>query len=211
MGTRKKATAKKPAAKKPAGKSAKSPAKKATKNSAAKKATKKSAAKKAAPKKAAPKKSAAKKAAPKKAPPKKAAPAKSTAKRPAPKKSASSSSAPSSAAGGSVIEAYARKFPKWAAIVQAVEALVQKQQPDASAVMKWSHPVFVTADKPFALVRVLGKHVLFGFWGGLDLDDPKHLLEGVALKHVKLYSLKDLDEPELARFVRDAVKLNLSR
>ena len=44
-------------------------------------------------------------------------------------------------------------------------------QPATSAVIKWAHPVFTHEGRPFALVRALGDHVLFGFWGGVDLED----------------------------------------
>ncbi|TEU21948.1 MAG: DUF1801 domain-containing protein, partial [Anaerolineales bacterium] len=55
--------------------------------------------------------------------------------------------------------------------------------------------------------------VNFGFWRGVDIQDPKGLLQGSGekMRHVKLTSVEDIDEEEFASFVRQAVQLNLTK
>lgn len=134
---------------------------------------------------------------------KKAAPAKPAAKKAASKAPASS--------GGSVVPAFLKTLQPWQAeLVQGVEALVLKAAPGTTSVTKWSHPVFERNGHPFALVKASSKHVLFGFWGGkeLVLKDPKGLLEGESLRHVKLIKPEDLNRPELAGFIKEALAFN---
>jgi len=53
--------------------------------------------------------------------------------------------------------------------------------------------------------------VNFGFWRGVELDDPAGLLvgSGEKMRHVRLESVDDVDEAAFAAFVRQAAQLNL--
>jgi Domain of unknown function (DU1801) len=50
------------------------------------------------------------------------------------------------------------------------------------------------------------QHVNLGFFRGVDLDDPRHLLRGTgkAMRHLQVKRLADLDRPEFRMFVREA-------
>lgn len=110
---------------------------------------------------------------------------------------------------GSPMAAYEKKLTPWQLdLVQGADALVKKLAPGAVAVIKWGHPVYERNGKPFALVRAAAKHVLFGFWGTVELDDPNGLLEGDSLRHLKLKKPADLAVPDLARFIKASIKAN---
>jgi hypothetical protein len=52
--------------------------------------------------------------------------------------------------------------------------------------------------------------VNFGFWRGIDLDDPSGLLEGSGdkMRHVKISGPDDVKAIEFKRFVKEAIELN---
>jgi len=51
-------------------------------------------------------------------------------------------------------------------------------------------------------------HVNLGFYFGADLDDPSNLLEGAGkkLRHIKLKSVDDLDNPEVKKLIALAIE-----
>jgi len=87
--------------------------------------------------------------------------------------------------------------------------LVKKTAPDSDVTIKWGQPVF-ELNGPFAFVKPAKAHVSFGFWRGMQLDDPKDLLGGTGdrMGHLKLTSPEALDEAALAALVAQAAKLN---
>jgi len=197
----KKTAAKKPAAKKPAAKKAAATKPAAKKAAATKPAAKKAAATKPAAKKAAATKPAAKKAAAKKPVAKKTTTSTTTtAKKTAfPKKED---------AAASVADYIAGLLPWQREIVVAVEALLKREAPKFTGSIKWGHPVYEQNGKPFALTRAAAKHVLFGFWGKEAPPDPRGLLEGESLRHVKLKTVQDVAQPGLVEILRAAIALN---
>ncbi len=50
--------------------------------------------------------------------------------------------------------------------------------------------------------------VNLGFYKGADLKDPKTLMEGTGAKmrHVKIRSIEDADQPGLRALIKDALK-----
>jgi len=52
--------------------------------------------------------------------------------------------------------------------------------------------------------------VNFGFWRGVDLDDPHGLLsgDGEKMRHVKLSSPDAIDADQFTAFIRQALELN---
>ncbi len=70
---------------------------------------------------------------------------------------------------------------------KACAAIVQKAAPEASESIKWAQPVY-ESNGPFAYIKAFKNAVNFGFWRGVDLDDPQGLLagDGDKMRHVKL-------------------------
>ena len=55
--------------------------------------------------------------------------------------------------------------------------------------------------------------VNFGFWRGVELQDPKGLLQGSGdkMRHIKLSSLDQVQPQVLTDFVKQALALNLEK
>ncbi len=53
------------------------------------------------------------------------------------------------------------------------------------------------------------KYVNLNFGRGVDLKDPKELLEGTgkSIRHVKIRKPEDVQSPELEKLIREALKL----
>ncbi len=108
------------------------------------------------------------------------------------------------------VDGYIAGLESWQAeIVSQVREIVLQAAPQAKESIKWAQPVYESGG-PFAYMKAFKKAVNFGFWRGVDLDDPKGVLEGSGekMRHVKLNSLEDIDEAQLTKFVKQAVELN---
>jgi len=111
------------------------------------------------------------------------------------------------------VDNYIQGLEKWKAeIVSRVRSIVLEAAPKAKENIKWSQPVY-EANGPFCYVRAFKNSVNVGFWRGVDLRDPKDLLQGSGekMRHLKLKSLGDIDEKQLSEFVRQGVQLNLAK
>jgi len=108
------------------------------------------------------------------------------------------------------VDGYISGLESWQAeIVSQVRGIILQTAPQARESIKWAQPVYESVG-PFAYMKAFKKAVNFGFWRGIDLDDPKGILEGSGdkMRHVKLTSLEDIDAAQFADFVRQAVELN---
>lgn len=108
------------------------------------------------------------------------------------------------------VDGYIEGLEEWkAGIVSKVRQIILKAAPDAKESIKWSQPVY-ESDGPFAYIKAFKYNVNFGFWRGVDLEDPKGVLEGSGqkMRHVKLTSLDEIDEELFRDFVWQAVDLN---
>ena len=75
-------------------------------------------------------------------------------------------------------------------ILEALRKLVFATVPGVTEGLKWGAPVFFGTDgEPFAYLYGGKDHANLGFLHGVDLDDPKNVLEGkgIAGRHVKIY------------------------
>ena len=111
------------------------------------------------------------------------------------------------------VDAYIASLETWQAeIVSGVRQIVLKTAPEAEEAIKWAQPVY-SSNGPFAYIKAFKNSVNFGFWRGMDLDDPQGILEGSGdkMRHVKLASLDDIDNQAFSDFIQQAVQLNLSQ
>lgn len=99
-----------------------------------------------------------------------------------------------------------------AAIVSKVRQIILEAAPEADESIKWAQPVYET-NGPFAYIKAFKNSVNFGFWRGVDINDPYGLLDGSGdkMRHVKLVSLEDINEQAFKDYVLQALKLNLSK
>ena len=97
-------------------------------------------------------------------------------------------------------------------IVSQVRQIILDAAPGADESVKWAQPVY-EINGPFAYIKAFKKSVNFGFWRGIDIDDPQGLLQGSGekMRHFKLTSLEDINAPVFNDYVQQAVKLNLTK
>lgn len=93
-----------------------------------------------------------------------------------------------------------------------VRGIVTAAAPEAKEAVKWAQAVY-EVNGPFAYIRAFKNSVNFGFWRGVDIDDPNGLLQGSGekMRHVKLTGAADIEEEAFSAFVKQAVQLNLEK
>ena len=113
-------------------------------------------------------------------------------------------------AQGKTVDGYIAGLDGWRAeVVTAVRQVILEAAPDAKESIKWAQPVY-ESDGPFCNVKAFKSNVNFGFWRGVDVDDPEALLEGKGdkMRHVTLTSAEDVRPEAFGDMVRSAVALN---
>jgi hypothetical protein len=111
------------------------------------------------------------------------------------------------------VDEYVAGLEPWKAeIVSRVREIVLGAAPNAEESIKWAQPVY-EVNGPFAYIKAFKNAVNFGFWRGIELRDPKGLLQGSGdkMRHVKLQTLADIDPEAFAAYVEQAIKLNLMK
>ena len=93
-----------------------------------------------------------------------------------------------------------------------IREIISTTAPEAKESIKWAQPVY-ELNGPFAYMKAFKNSVNFGFWRGIDLDDPQGLLQGTGekMRHVKLAGLEDINDEAFAAYVQQAVALNLEK
>lgn len=89
---------------------------------------------------------------------------------------------------------------------EAARTLVLECHPDAEETRKWNQPTHVVDGENRFYLAHYAEHVNLGFHEGASVDDPEGLLSGTgkAMRHVKLTSPEDLDDPALRALVERA-------
>ena len=111
------------------------------------------------------------------------------------------------------VDAYVAGLEKWQAeTVSAVREIILEIAPDAKESIKWAQPVY-EVNGPFCYIKAFKKSVNFGFWRGIDLDDPNGLLQGTGdkMRHVKLSGVDEVDSEPFSQYVLQAVELNRAK
>ena len=111
------------------------------------------------------------------------------------------------------VESYIAQLEGWQAeIVSEVRQIILEAAPEADESIKWAQPVY-EINGPFAYIKAFKNSVNFGFWRGVDINDPQGLLQGSGekMRHFKLTSLDEINPPVFTEFVQQAVKLNLTK
>jgi hypothetical protein len=95
-------------------------------------------------------------------------------------------------------------------IVKNLVSIVEHAAPNGDKGIKWSQPVFWDDNGPFCFIKAHKNHVNIGFWRGVQLKDPKGLLEGSGekMRHIKISEKGDIDSEAITDFVKQGVTLN---
>jgi len=111
------------------------------------------------------------------------------------------------------VDSYIAQLEDWQAeIASEVRRIILKSAPEAEESIKWAQPVY-ELNGPFAYIKAFKNSVNFGFWRGVDINDPDGLLQGTGekMRHFKLTSLDDINVSVFSDFVQQAIKLNLTK
>lgn len=102
--------------------------------------------------------------------------------------------------------------PTVQAIAHAIRALFAEVMPNITEVA-WPKQKIAgygvgpkKMSEQFCYLAMFENHVNLGFYYGADLDDPKNLLEGSgkAMRHIKIRSVDELEQPAIRKLVEQA-------
>ncbi len=108
------------------------------------------------------------------------------------------------------VEEYISSLEDWKGeIVAELREIILEVSPEINESIKWAQPVY-SSNGPFSYIKAFNNAVNFGFWRGVDLEDPKGILQGSGekMRHVRLTKLDDIDHKVFSDFVRQAIELN---
>ena len=111
------------------------------------------------------------------------------------------------------VENYIAELEDWQGeIASEVRQIILKAAPEAEESIKWAQPVY-ELNGPFAYIKAFKNSVNFGFWRGVDIQDPDGLLQGTGekMRHFKLANLDDVSAAVFSDYVQQSVKLNLTK
>lgn len=93
-------------------------------------------------------------------------------------------------------------------IIRALRKFVKRVAPELQEFVKWGNGCWVKGKAPISYVYSAPDYVQFGFIQGASLEDPRGLLEGNGqyVRHVKVRTVKDIDEKAFAALLRQAAQ-----
>ena len=83
-------------------------------------------------------------------------------------------------------------------------------EPDLKESIKWGNPCFEKKLRVFYLASQADRYVTLGLWQGALLQNPEGLIEGTGkrMRHVKVRTAEELENPEVGRIIREAVGID---
>jgi len=94
-------------------------------------------------------------------------------------------------------------------VLRDLRDLVRQELPGAQEEIKWGRPVY-SLNHIVCYLAAAGDHANLGFYRGIELKDPKSLLEGEGkkLRHIKVYSRDQIRRRWYGTLIRQAAKLD---
>jgi len=94
-------------------------------------------------------------------------------------------------------------------VVAELRKLVRTIAPNLAEEMKYGMPSYTKENHTVVYIMPAADHVNLGFYDGVELDDPKKLLEGTGkrLRHVKVRTLPEAKSPALLALLEEAVRV----
>jgi hypothetical protein len=112
--------------------------------------------------------------------------------------------------GGETVDDYMKgQDPELRKIAERLRSIIKKAAPKVDEKMKWGFPCY-SGTKDVCNIMVTRAWVDLGFFRGVDLDDPRKLLEGSGkgMRHVKFHDLDQMDEQSILTLVKMAAALD---
>ena len=87
--------------------------------------------------------------------------------------------------------------------------LILHTEPSLKETIKWGHPIY-EKDGNVCYLACNDRYVTLGFFNGAALNDPQKLIEGtgVKMRHVKLWTMADIQDALITTWVKQATALN---
>jgi len=94
-------------------------------------------------------------------------------------------------------------------VAVALRRLVLKAAPSLTERMRYGMPQYVRDKHTVVYIMPAADHVNLGFYDGVDLDDPKKLLDGTGkrLRHVKVRNVQEVRSLALSTLIEEAVRV----
>ena len=96
-------------------------------------------------------------------------------------------------------------------LVEIVRKIVLDADKKIEETIKWGNLTFIKNRKNIAFVYTYDKapYINFGFLKATSLKDPDRLFQGTGkgMRHVKIYSEKDIDKNQFTAWLKEAVQL----
>lgn len=108
------------------------------------------------------------------------------------------------------VDAYIAHFKGWQReVLTTLRAIIRQGGGDIDESIMWSQPVF-SSSGPVCYIKAFADHINFGFWRGIELDDPEGLLTGdlTMMRHITIRHVNDVKRDVFEAMVRQAVRLN---
>jgi len=103
-------------------------------------------------------------------------------------------------------------FPDWKKdqslknqrLITEVSKVINNIAPHLEKTVKWSQGCWTEGKNHKVFIHGASDHIQLGFYRGSELKDPKKLLQGDGkfVKHVKIFSNRDIDEIALRSLIK---------
>ena len=108
------------------------------------------------------------------------------------------------------VESFIRQAaPPVRGVLRELRALIREVLPDAREEIKWGRPVY-SLSRIVCYLAAARDHANLGFYRGVELRDPKGLLQGDGkkLRHLKVYRPDDIRRRWFGSLLRQAARLD---
>lgn len=94
-------------------------------------------------------------------------------------------------------------------ILRELRGLIREVLPEAREEIKWGRPVY-SLSRIVCYLAAARDHASLGFYRGVELRDPRGLLEGDGkkLRHLRIYRLEDIRPRWFGSLLREAARLD---
>lgn len=108
------------------------------------------------------------------------------------------------------VEAFIRQAsPAIRPVLRDLRQLVREELPEAKEEIKWGRPVY-SLNQIVCYLAAAENHANLGFYRGIELEDPKGLLQGDGkkLRHIKVFRREEILRQPYGILIRQAAKLD---
>jgi len=92
-------------------------------------------------------------------------------------------------------------------LITEVSKVICDVAPKLETVVKWGQGCWTEGKKHKVFIHSAPDHIQLGFYIGSKLKDPKKILQGSGkfVKHVKIFSSKDIDETAFKNLIKQVI------